>query len=169
MPALEALQTPEFPYFLGAFSNRVGQRPPPGTSRCPAGASPRPGHRATGRRAQPWPSGLLCLRADPASGIERAGRSNRVRWSSAPAVCQSPSGAVASHQRCNSGVGVGSFKELSTHEGDLRPYRHEYRPQKLSAPTSTSCSARAAGAEPLGPSRNFDNALAPGRARLAPI
>ena len=52
--------------------------------------------------------------------------------------------AVASHQRCNSGTGVGSFSKLSTHEGDLRPCLHEYRPQKPSAPRSTSCSARAA-------------------------
>ena len=55
-----------------------------------------------------------------------------------------PCAWVASRQRCNSGVGVGSFDEQPTHEGDLRPCLHEYRPQKLSAPRSTSCSARAA-------------------------
>ena len=53
-------------------------------------------------------------------------------------------GPVASHRWCNSGRGVGSFENLSTQEGDLRPCLHEYRPQRLSAPRSTSCSARAA-------------------------
>ena len=48
----------------------------------------------------PQPNGLLCLRADPASGIERPGRSNTVRGSSAPAVGNGAAAmAVASQRR----------------------------------------------------------------------
>ena len=73
MPALKALQTPEFPFFLGAFSNRVGQRPPPGMSRCPAGASPRP---ATGYRS---PCATTAERA--AVLADRPGLGDRAPWS----------------------------------------------------------------------------------------
>src|SRR6266511_5234595 len=48
--------------------------------------------------------------------------------------------AVASELRCKRATGVGSLEELTTHEGDLHPWQHEYRPPRPSAPRSTSCS-----------------------------
>jgi protein SCO1/2 len=47
---------------------------------------------------------------------------------------------VASELRCKRATGVGSLEELTTHEGDLHPWHHEYRPPRPSAPRSTSCS-----------------------------
>src|SRR6266540_6504057 len=47
---------------------------------------------------------------------------------------------VASELRCKRATGVGSLEELTTHEGDLHPWQHEYRPPRPSAPRSTSCS-----------------------------
>src|SRR5215218_10098848 len=52
----------------------------------------------------------------------------------------SPEAPVASELRCKRATGVGSLEELTTHEGDLHPWHHEYRPPRPSAPRSTSCS-----------------------------
>jgi hypothetical protein len=47
---------------------------------------------------------------------------------------------VPSGLRCKRATGVGSLEELTTHEGDLHPWHHEYRPPRPSAPRSMSCS-----------------------------
>src|SRR5215218_9973863 len=51
---------------------------------------------------------------------------------------------VASGLRCKRATGVGSLEELTTHEGDLHPWLHEYRPPRPSVRRSTSCSRPAA-------------------------
>ena len=65
MPALEALQTPEFPFFLGAFSKPGRPEAPAGNVKVTGGGLYAPGRGLPARGLpvivlRPWPSGLLC-------------------------------------------------------------------------------------------------------------
>jgi hypothetical protein len=55
-----------------------------------------------------------------------------------------PAAEVASDPRCKRATGVGSLGSYQLTKEDPRPWPHEYRPLRPSAPRSTSCSPTAA-------------------------
>ena len=68
-------------------------------------------------------------------------------WTVSSCVPSQAMTKVASDLRCKCATGVGSSGSYQLTKEDPRPWQHEYRPPRPSAPRSTSCCVRRGAAE----------------------